>query len=125
VSHLDLILSDDKGLLKDHFKQVQFLPIKEQDRTILNYLVLNLDDNGYLTISNEIVATMLSTNEETVENCVEILQDLEPIGIEARDLTECLLLQAKAYYPDDKHVELVIRDHLALLANKKWQDIAR
>src|SRR5699024_1519724 len=78
-----------KSLWEDLLEQVQFLPIKEQDRIILNYLVLNLDDNGYLTITNEEVATMLSTNEEIVEHCVEILQDLEPIGIGARDLTEC------------------------------------
>src|SRR5690625_1543808 len=125
VSPLDFIPNEDKGLWEDLLEQVQFLPIKEQDRMILNYLVLNLDDNGYLTITNEEVATMLSTNEETVEHCVEILQDLEPIGIGARDLTECLLLQAQAHYPGDTNIELVIRDHLDLLANKKWQDIAR
>src|SRR5690625_2687230 len=124
VSPLDFIPNEDKGLWEDLLEQVQFLPIKEQDRMILNYLVLNLDDNGYLTITNEEVATMLSTNEETVEHCVEILQDLEPIGIGARDLTECLLLQAQAHYPGDTNIELVIRDHLDLLANKKWQDIA-
>jgi len=125
VSPLDFIPNEDKSLWEDLLEQVQFLPIKEQDRIILNYLVLNLDDNGYLTISNEEVATMLSTNEETVEHCVEILQGLEPIGIGARDLKECLLLQAQAYYPDDTNIELIIRDYLDLLANKKWQEIAR
>lgn len=125
VSPLDFIPSEDKGLWEDLLEQVQFLPIKEQERAILNYLVLNLDENGYLTISTTEVAGILSTDVEMVEHCVETLQDLEPIGIGARDLRECLLLQAQAYYPEDTYVEQVIKDHLDLLANKKWQDIAR
>src|SRR5699024_9579808 len=47
------------------------------------------------------------------------------IGVGARDLKECLLLQAQAYYPDESLVEYVITDHLELLANKKWQEISR
>src|SRR5699024_856388 len=44
VSPLDFIPSEDKGLWEDLLEQVQFLPIKEQDRTILNYLVLRSEE---------------------------------------------------------------------------------
>src|SRR5690625_735716 len=64
VSPLDFIPSEDKGLWEDLLEQVQFLPIKEQERAILNYLVLNLDENGYLMISTTEVAGILSTDVE-------------------------------------------------------------
>src|SRR5699024_761293 len=50
---------------------------------------------------------------------------LEPIGVGARDLQECLTLQTQVYYPDEPMISQVITDYLGLLADKKWQQISR
>ncbi|WP_099159247.1 RNA polymerase factor sigma-54 [Virgibacillus ndiopensis] len=121
---LDFIATDDRGLHEDLLEQVRWLNISKQEQSILEYLILNLDDNGYLSITNEEIGTQLAIPEQVVENSIKFLQNLEPIGVGARNLKECLLLQVKAYYPKEQLVACVIKDYFELLANKKWKKIS-
>lgn len=125
VSPLDFIASNDRGMCEDLLEQAGWLEISDQERKILQYLILNLDDNGYLTLPISEAAEQLSIAESEIENGIGFLQQLEPVGVGARNLKECLLLQAKEYYPDDKLLTIIINDYLDMLANKKWQEISR
>lgn len=125
VDPLDFITSENYDPREELLEQVRFAPVSEQERTILNYLVLNLDDNGYLPLTNTEAAHMLNIDEENIQYYIDLLQQLEPVGVGARDLRECLTLQALAFFPDEPIIAQVITDYLGLLADKKWQEISR
>ena len=82
--------------------QLGLLDLDERKSMLTSYLIGNLDDDGYLRRKLEAVADDLdftlnikTTNEELLE-LLKIIQDFDPVGIGARDLQECLLLQISA-----------------------------
>lgn len=124
VNPVDYTAQKENHILNDLLEQVNYLHLDEEKRTILRYLVLNLDDNGYLKRSTGKLAKELNTGEAEMENCISILHKLEPIGIGSRDLKECLLLQAKHHFPDKPLIHQVIEHYLVELGDKKWQAIS-
>lgn len=125
VDPISFAVQTENHLLDDILGQINYLEIDEAKRDILKYIVLNLDDNGYLSLSTAELAGQLETNETKIETCLSILHQLEPIGIGARNIQECLLLQAKHRFPDHGSMHLVIENHLNELADKKWHDISQ
>jgi len=96
-------------------------------RMNLGMLVLgNLDSNGYLKeppISE--LAAEAGVAAELVEEVLERIQSFDPIGVGARSLAECMLIQAIHYGEDDELVVKIIKDHLGNLEKKNYQAIAR
>lgn len=97
------------------------------DMAIATYLVGNLNDNGYLQCSLEEIAHQLDVSLEAVERVLAALQSLEPIGIGARDLRECLLIQLA--YLESEGISCpvaaeIVRSHLQELAEHKYNKIA-
>lgn len=125
VDPFKFIADSGKGMCDKLKEQVSYLSVSETERKILNYLVFNLDENGYLTVQNIEVSEYLQVSEEEVESAIKQLQQLEPLGVGARSLEECLLLQAKVLYPVQLTLHEVIEEHLILLADKKWNELAR
>jgi RNA polymerase sigma-54 factor len=97
------------------------------DMPVATYLVGNLNDNGYLLVSVEEVAHQLDVPVEAVERVLLVLQSLEPIGIGARDLRECLLIQI-TYLEAEGIVcpvaSKIVNSHLQELAEHKFSRIA-
>lgn len=91
-------------------EQLGTCPAREEDKTLATYLIGDLDDNGYLVSSLEELAILVSqelkesVSVEQLQQALRILQGLEPAGIAARSLAECLLLQLEparlAFSPD-------------------------
>lgn len=121
---LNFIAADEKCMRQHLMEQSQWLDINEQEQHILHYLILNLDENGYLPLNTNEIATQLELEETAVQRGIMLLQQLEPIGVGARDLKECLLLQINYYCPEEITAVRIINDYLDRLANKKWHDIA-
>ncbi|WP_373895790.1 RNA polymerase factor sigma-54 [Virgibacillus sp. CBA3643] len=121
----DFIASKEGYMRENLIQQARWLDIKEYESSIIDYLILNLDDNGYLPLSEREIALDLSIEVDKVSKGIELLQQLEPIGVGARSLKECLLLQLKYYYPEEQITASIIMDHLDMLANKKWHIIAK
>jgi len=102
--------------------------LPREDLPIAQYLVGNLNDNGYLQCTIEEVAEELGVPVERVEFVLAALQSLEPIGIGARNLRECLLIQLG--YLAEEGVECppcardIIESHLRELAEHKYSRIA-
>ncbi len=97
------------------------------DTEIGELIIGNLDEDGYLTVTlEEIRETLPAADPERVENILRFIQTLEPAGIAARDLKECLILQSAAKYPEDLPLlEKIITRHLEALGKKRYQQIAR
>jgi RNA polymerase sigma-54 factor len=83
-----------------------------------------LDDTGYLTVSLRDIAEATDEPVRTVEEALALVQDLEPSGVGARDLSECLALQAKAADRYDPAMARLI-DNLDLLAKGRMADLKR
>ena len=92
---------------QDLLQQLNTFILEEEDRVIAEFLVGSLDDAGYLRrTSQEIVDDLaftqgIYTTEEHVEKVLQIVHQLEPSGVGARDLQECLLLQLKHKTPTE------------------------
>ena len=112
--------------LSDHLTwQLSVRTDDELLREIGIAIIGNLDDDGYLVASIEEIATMGSWPEPEVERVLSLMQKFDPVGVAARDLQECLLLQLRHLGLDDTPSEVIIREHLRLLRNNQIPELAR
>ncbi|TAK33032.1 MAG: RNA polymerase sigma-54 factor [Chloroflexota bacterium] len=98
------------------------------DMLIAEYLVGNLDERGWLTCPVDDVAELFGVDVEEVESILRQLQSLEPVGIGARNLRECLLIQLK-YLKEEQgreepYAEEIVRRFLTELGEHKFGRIA-
>jgi len=93
---------------------------------VARYLIGCMNDNGYITETDEQVVRQLGVSLATVEEAVRLLQTCDPVGIAARDLQECLLLQMDLVAePQRPLVEACIRHHLEDIAGGRFTYIAK
>jgi len=92
---------------QDLINQLNTFIITEDEREIAEFLVGSIDDMGYIRRTTQDIVDDLAftqgiyTDESTVERILHLVQQLEPVGVGARDLQECLLLQLKHKTPSD------------------------
>lgn len=125
IDPLDFVVQDEKSLYDYLIEQVNVLDISETEKQILHFIILNLDEQGYLPMTNEEIHHFLQVSVADVEKSLRILHELEPLGVGARNVAECLHIQAQKLYSDDLLLHEVITHYLEKLADKKWQEIAR
>ncbi len=94
-------------------------------REIGSAIIGNLDDDGYLVASFEELAAMGPWPVDDVERALQLVQGFDPIGVAARDLQECLLLQLRHLGLEGTPTEKVVTEHLRLLQNHQVPEIAR
>ena len=113
-------------------KEISFLKLNQKNRLIASIIVASINDDGWLGISIEEIRNSLpseiTVQQEEIETVLHLLQNLDPPGICARDLEECLLLQLERR--DDKSTALttamaVVKDYLALFAKHKYGQLSR
>ncbi len=120
-------LSVDQTLADALLQQLDTL-IAPEDAPIAEQLVGNLNERGYLEISTQEIADYLDVPQERVEVVLRQLQALEPLGIGARDLRECLLIQLQALAEQEPPHPLayaLIDRHLDRLGKSHFLEIAR
>ncbi len=93
--------------------------------TLARQIIGNLDDNGYLKVPLEEIAQVDGYEMKDVTKALDIVQHLDPIGIGARDLKECLLIQVHHYGYNNTPVETIINEHLDLLRNHNYNELAK
>lgn len=102
--------------------------LPSEDHFIAEYLVGSLDDQGYLESKLEDVAATLNIDIERAERVLFKLQDVGPLGVGARDVPECLLLQLRRLEQDGithPYVEQIIREHWLDLGEHRYGAIAQ
>jgi RNA polymerase sigma-54 factor len=94
-------------------------------REIGSAILGNLDDDGYLVASLDELAGMGSWEPADVQRALALVQSFDPIGVAARDLQECLLLQIRHLGLEGTPTEKIVGDHLRLLQNHQVPEISR
>ena len=97
----------------------------EEQREIAAYIIGNLDEDGYLDIQLEEIFQTFRCSVEKVLEALHFVQHFDPVGVAARDMRECLLIQARFQNFEGTIVEKIIMDHLGDLENRKFDTIAK
>jgi RNA polymerase sigma-54 factor len=125
--------------LQDHMLwQLQMSDFTDVERRFAELVIGNLDERGYLDLkgierpdgtrtadlSIEDLAEESGLHPDDAPLVLEMLQNFDPLGVAARDLRECLLIQAKSFGYDDVEIE-IIENHLHHMEKHNYQAIAR
>ena len=107
--------------LENQFGRLALDPVQ---RRIVALLIGNLDENGYLAATPEDVADEAGVETAEAIEMLRVMQTMDPPGVGARDLSECLSLQLDRLGQGDGPAKRIVREHLDLLGRKKFSDIA-
>lgn len=115
-----------KESLNEHllWQMLMIVQTKEQQR-IGDLIIGNLDKDGYLKVSVEELVALSNSTTEKVNKILLLIQTFDPIGVCARDLGECLLIQARHFGLNNTVVTDIINNHLKHLENNNYKAIAR
>ena len=115
-----------KASLADHLLwQLRLNHFTEEGRLIGTLIIGNLNEDGLLQVSLEEIASQSGYDLETVQKVIQKIQAFDPPGVAARDLKECLLIQAQQLHPQEPLLQKIIQDHLNLLAKKNYPALVR
>jgi RNA polymerase sigma-54 factor len=115
-----------RSSLADHLMwQLNLQTADETLKEIGAAIIGNIDDDGILVASLDEIASLGDWDVALVEKALEHVQTFDPIGVGARDLQECLLLQVRHLGLGGTPVEILVRDHLRSLQNQKIPELAR
>jgi RNA polymerase sigma-54 factor len=103
--------------------QIQF--IKTDDKDIVEYMILLIDNNGYFKEDPTFIASKFNVPLEKVDELLRVIQQLEPVGVGARTLQECLLLQLRELSVRHPLTETIVEHYLAELGARKWKQLAK
>lgn len=112
--------------LSDHlFSQLRMLELSERELSIATQVIGNLDRDGYLCISHDEIVANCGCTPDEVADVIELVQSLDPVGIGARNLQECLIVQLGQMGLSDGLEARILRDHLDKLEKRKFELIAK
>jgi RNA polymerase sigma-54 factor len=112
--------------LGDHLRSQLSVSIVSDDvREAAESIIGNLDENGYLSASLEEIASMGEHTPEHVEEALRLVQSLDPAGVGARNLRECLLLQLESIGGQNGVAWQIVANHMRLLETRQYKEIAK
>ena len=115
-----------KESLREHLLwQLLMTSPTEEEEKIGTLIAGNLDKDGYMDVPVEYLANESGATPDKVEQILSLMQTFDPIGVCARNLSECLLIQAKYFELDDTIVIEIITNHLNHLENKNYKAICK
>src|SRR5690625_5014268 len=116
INPLEFATKDEKGMYEQLLEQLTWMELTEEQYRILHYMILNINEQGYLELTNEEIANHFHIKESVVSDVKKYMCRLEPLGIGTANLRECLLVQAKDIFPEDFILHQLIEKHLNSLA---------
>jgi RNA polymerase sigma-54 factor len=127
--------SDGGESLQEHLQwQMRLTPFSDLDMQIAEAIIDSINEEGYLTSSLEDIHSSLTLDEgvevelDEIEAVLHRIQNFDPIGVGARDLRECMLLQLLQLdrsIPEVEDAITLVRDHLDLLASRDYNQLMR
>lgn len=114
------------GSLNDYLiSQIGESDLDQEEKSIAAIIIGNIDEKGYLQADIAHIASEAKTNEDAVEDILDVVQRLDPPGVGARDLRECLLNQLRAARLRNGIVEKIVADHIPDLETRNFGVIAK
>lgn len=125
-------VNDELTLAEDLTRQLSELPLSPRQLTIANYIIGNLDSNGYLKRTPEAIADDITFTESVeteaaeVSEVIDIIRTLDPAGVGAVDLRDCLLLQLNRRQPTVEVITAreIITHYFDLFSKKHFDRLA-
>jgi len=113
--------------LQEHLlDQLSLAGLDARERGIAEVLIGSIDDDGYLQLDLDgIIGSTPEFPEELFERIITVIQGFDPVGVGARDLKECLLLQLRHQGKGESLEAVLVRDHLDKLGAHQYEQIAR
>jgi len=115
-----------KMSLKDHLMVQLGVSVKtNKEKRIGEFIIESLDNKGYLGCSLQDIILLLNEDALEVERVLRLIQTFDPIGVGARNLSECLTIQLKEKGIQDKNAYIIVEKYLEEIATNKVQKIAK
>ncbi len=112
--------------LHEHLEwQLRMSLLSSSEDEMAYVLIDYIDDNGYLGTPLQEISQKEGYPLDELEEALSIIQEFDPMGVGARDLRECLLLQARVFKQDRALLETLIKEHLSLLEKRDFPMLAR
>jgi RNA polymerase sigma-54 factor len=117
--------------LPDHLRsQLSVMVLDEGVREAAESIIGNLDEDGYITATLDEIASAGEHTRVQVEAGLKAVQSLDPAGVGARDLRECLLLQLESRDPGNSPAQdgvawQIVANHMRLLETRQFRELAR
>ncbi len=105
--------------------QLHLTERSEKEILIGEYIIWNINEVGYLTLTLDQIATNLDVSVEEADKVLKVIQKFDPPGIGARDLQECLLIQLTETSEPNAVAIIIIKDHFEDFKNKRFEKIAK
>ncbi|MEG1312336.1 RNA polymerase factor sigma-54 [Clostridium sp.] len=116
----------DLSNIYDHLKfQIRLYKLSKREMKICEYIINSLDEDGYLRVNENEIIELLSINKEEFRYCLDQIQQLDPSGVGARNLSECLIIQMNNLDVHNSVLEEIVVKDLNLLANNKYKEISK
>jgi len=106
-------------------EQFVLLKLDDEQRKIGEEIIGDINDDGYLSSSVSEIAFRLRTDESKVEEVLGKIQTLDPVGVGARDLKECLLIQLREKGQQESLAYRLVDEYFEQLSKRHWQEISR
>ena len=113
-------LTDEKNFFQILEEQLSYFKIETKIKEICIFIINNLNKKGYLELSKIEIKDILEVSDKELKEAFDIIHNLEPYGVGAYSLEECLKIQLKAKKVIDEKLFLFIDNYLYFLADKKY-----
>ena len=123
-SRMDILTK--KTSLEDHLHwQLKFNDLSKEEEAVGLFMIGNLTRDGFLAVDEEEIMEATASSPAAVQRVLAILQDMDPSGVGARNLKECLLLQLTHLTLSDSTASLLVRDYMHFLETRNYAAIAK
>jgi len=113
-------LTDEKNFFQILEEQLSYFKIETKIKEICVFIINNLNKKGYLELSKIEIKDILEVSDKELDEAFDVIHSLEPYGVGAYSLEECLKIQLKVKNLIDDKLFLFIDNYLYLLADKKY-----
>ncbi len=123
--NLESFISYTPSLKEYLINQLNLVRLDPEEYDVGEYIIQNIDENGYLVVTLEEIACHMEVSISMVEEMLKLIQTFEPLGVGARDLRECLLIQIKEKGDADPLIIGIVEEYLDDMACNKMPKIAK
>ena len=119
------LISPKTNLYSHLMWQLQLSDLDEVQKEIGRYIIGNIDSDGYLKASIDNIILSTHRPREEILKVLDIIHELDPVGVGAKDTRECLLIQLRFQNLMGSTVEKILTDHLKQLEKRRYHQIAK